>query len=137
MGIFTTSASGIKKQVIKEFGETEDYLVALKHNSMGRGLSKLLVSNLYFASDSSREFILYFNRNGIYEKEISVSDRAPFELYPWREIEDFEVKEKDRTVILNVTHRGIIYSYEADLSGGIMNGNEQRIEHLIRNNWYR
>ena len=137
MAFFTTSAGGVQKQVIKEFGENDDYLVVLKHNSIGAGLVQLFINTDLPTFDSSRESILYFNRNGIYEKEIGVSDRTPFELYPWREIEDFEVTDKDRTIILNFRYRGHNFRYEADMSGGIMNGNEKRYENLLRNHWYR
>ena len=90
----------------KKFGTADNYPVAVKHNSMFKGLLKLLLSNLLYAIDGSRTFVLYFDDTGIYEKELSLTDDVPFLLIPWREVYDFGYKDKGNKVCLNVDHLG-------------------------------
>lgn len=94
MSIFLTRNADIHHMVQKNFGKTDNYLVANKHNDVLKGLFKLLLSRLYYIFDGGRMFVLYFDNQGIHEKEISFTDNAPFLLIPWHEVRNFKVKDK-------------------------------------------
>lgn len=137
MSLFFTKKSEVVKMVEESFGPSEDYLVALKHNNPVKSGLKWLISNLYYVMDSSRTFILYFDHQGIHEKEISLSDHADFILIPWNEVEEFTIKDKGSKAILFVNHLGKTYSYSADFDGNLMRGNRERFLGLKEKNFYR
>lgn len=137
MSLFFTKKSEVVKMVEESFGPSEDYLVVLKHNNVVKSGLKLMISNLYSAMDSSRTFILYFDHQGIHEKEISLSDHADFILIPWNEVEEFTIKDKGSKAILFANHLGKTYSYSVDFDGKLMEGNRKRFLELKKKNFYR
>ena len=66
MSIFLTRNADIHHMVQKNFGKTDNYLVANKHNDVLKGLFKLLLSRLYYIFDGGRMFVLYFDNQGIH-----------------------------------------------------------------------
>lgn len=137
MGLFTTNSDDIYDFVKKEFGDTKNYLMVLKHNSVAKSIFKLAISTLYHNIDSNRIFILYFDEKGIHEKEISFSDKSAFVFIPWNEVEEFTKDEKSNKVILKVNHLGKVYAYEVPFNGKIMKGNRERYNNLKENNFIR
>ena len=137
MGLFTTNVDEIYDFVKKEFGDTKNYLMVFKHNSVAKSIFKLAIDTLYQNIDSSRNYILYFDERGIHEKELSFSDQSSFVFIPWNEIEEFIKEEKANKVILKVNHLGKFYSYEAPFHGKIMKGNKKRYHILKENNFSR
>lgn len=137
MGIFLTRNADIHHMVQKNWGKTDNYLVANKHNDCFKGLFKLLLSRLYYIFDGGRMFVLYFDNQGIHEKEISFTDNAPFLLIPWHEVRNFKVKDKRNKVYIDVDHLGKIYSYEIDFNGKLPQGNRERLMQLSEHNFYR
>lgn len=123
--------------VREKIGTADNYLVAVKHNSMLKGLLELLLSNLAYAIDSGRTFVLYFDDAGIYEKELSFTDNALFLLIPWREIYDFGYKDKGNKIYLNVNHLGKTYSYEISFNNYLLKGNRERLKQLVEHNFFR
>lgn len=111
--------------------------MAVKHNSILKGLLELLLSNLVYAIDSGRTFVLYFDDAGIYEKELSFTDNAPFLLIPCREIYDFGYKDKGNKIYLTVNHLGKTYSYEISFNNYLLKGNRERLKQLIEHNFFR
>lgn len=136
MGFLTVNNKEIETIVLEEFGNLENYLIALKHNTVGKSIAKTIISTLYRNIDSNREFILYFSENGIYEKELSFSDKAKFVLIPWNEIHDFIVEDKGDKLIIRVNHLDKNYDYEIPFDGKIMKGNRDRVLNLQDNNFY-
>lgn len=137
MGLFTIDDREIYELVREKFGETDNYLVAIKHNNLKKSIVKAIFSTLYRNIDSSREYILYFSENGIYEKEFGFSDNTNFVLIPWNEVEEFTEDRRAYKLVLNVNHLGKTYSYEIHFNGGIMKGNEERLVKLNENNYFR
>ncbi|MFL8969977.1 hypothetical protein ACKA04_08000 [Helcococcus kunzii] len=137
MGIFLTSSDELYSFVKDEFGETDNYLIAMKYNSFAKSLLKATISTIYRNMDSSRNVILYFDEKGIHEKEMSFSDKSPFVLIPWNEIEEFTEDEKWNKVILKVNHLGKVYGYEIPFNGRIMKGNKERYNILHENSYHR
>ncbi|WP_216388361.1 hypothetical protein [Arcanobacterium phocae] len=137
MGLFTTNSRDIARQVKESFGDTDSYLVVLKHNSVPKGLLKLLLSVMYFVVDSSREFILYFDEKGVHEKEFGFSDGTQFLLIPWHEIDEFSVEERRNKSIIRLTHLGKEYSYEVHYSGNVTMSNQERLQKLVAKSWHK
>lgn len=137
MGKLFTKSSDVGNMVREKFGTADNYLVAVKHNSMLKGFLEWLLSNLIYILDSSRTFVLYFDDAGIYEKELSLTDNAPFLLIPWREVYDFVDKDKGNKIYLNVNHLGKTYSYEISFNNFLLKGNRERLKQLIEHNSFR
>lgn len=137
MGKIFTTHEEVAQMVREEFGDTQNYLVALKHNNWKKSLLKLLISNIYAAVDSARQYILVFDEQGIHEKEMSFSDHADFVLIPWHEIQEFDIHPKGKKTIIEVNHLGKIYAYEVEDNEHLLKGNDERLEHLQANDFYR
>lgn len=137
MGKIFNNKTDIYNMVEENFGKSENYLVALKHNGFLKGILKLFLSRLYYVMDGCRSYVLYFDEKGMHEKEISLSDKGPFLLIPWREIKEFRVKDKGNKVYLDVNHLGKTYSYEIDFRGRLLAGNRERFLVLREHNFYR
>ena len=137
MGKFFTKSSDVCNMVREKFGTTDNYLVALKRNSVAKNLLEWWLSGLIYALDNSRTFVLYFDDKGIYEKELSLTDNAPFLLIPWREVYDFNFEDKGNKVYINVNHLGKTYSYEITFNNYLLRGNRERLQQLIAHNFRR
>lgn len=81
--------------------------------------------------------LLYFDKQGIYEADISFSDKSQFLLMPWHEITDFSYKDKGGHILLFYTHLGQKYKYEIDFNGAIMKDNRENTLSLIKKDWNR
>ncbi len=137
MGKLFTKSSDVCNMVREKFGTTDNYLVALKRNSVAKNLLEWWLSGLIYALDNSRTFVLYFDDKGIYEKELSLTDNAPFLLIPWREVYDFNFEDKGNKVYINVNHLGKTYSYEITFNNYLLRGNRERLQQLIAHNFRR
>ncbi len=135
MGILFNDSKEIDKKVEEIFGDTFNYLLAIKHNDVKKGLAKLLVSNLFYTLDSNRTFILFFDEKGVHEKEISNSTKENFLVMPWNEIESFDIKEKSNKALIELNHLGKKMAYEIPFTGKIFTKNEENIENLKSKNW--
>lgn len=82
MGFLFNNVDDFRDKIKDKFGNTDSYLFAIKNNSASKGILKLFISNLYNSMDSSRTFLLNFNEKGIYENEISTSDKNNFIFMP-------------------------------------------------------
>lgn len=130
MGLLTNDKKEIQQMVEEQFGEGKNYVLALKHNNAAESGLKLLISSLYNTLDSNRTFILVFNSKGIYEKEISTSDKSKFYLMPESEIEELTFDEKDKKGYINFRHITKNLSYEIPFTGKLFEGNRERFEKL-------
>lgn len=137
MGLLFNDKKEFSDKVEKIFGDRDKYLMVFKTNDIKTGLGKLILSNIYYAMDSSRTFILYFSPKGLYESEISNSTKRDFYLMPWNEIEEFEVEEKNNKAIISLRHLGKKVMYEVDFKGKIFEGNEDRFKELKSKDWNR
>lgn len=136
MGLLFNSSDDMDKKVSEEFGDDKSYLIVFKHNSPAKGLGKLFLSNLYNTLDNSRTYILYFDPKGVYESEISNTDKKDFLFMAWNEIEDFKLVEGNKK-ILKINHLGKVYEYEVELDGKLFKNNYKNLKELIENNWNR
>lgn len=130
MGLLTNDKKEIQQMVEEQFGEGKNYVLALKHNNAAESGLKLLISSLYNTLDSNRTFILVFNSKGIYEKEISTSDKSKFYLMPESEIEELTFDERDKKGYINFRHITKNLSYEIPFTGKLFEGNRERFEKL-------
>src|SRR5699024_11534470 len=136
MGLLFNTSDEIDKKVREKFGDDGSYLLVFKYNSPAKVLGKLLLSSVYYVFDSSRTFILYFDPKGVYESEISNSDKKDFLFMAWNEIEDFELVEGNKK-ILKINHLGKVYEYEVEMDGKLFKNNYKNLKELIDNNWNR
>lgn len=136
MGLLFNTSEDLDKKVIEKFGDNKDYLVVFKHNNQAKGFGKLLLSSVYYVFDSNRTFVLYFDLKGVYESEISNSDKKDFLFMSWNEIEDFELVEGSKK-ILKINHLGKIYQYQVELNGKLFKNNYKNLTELMENNWNR
>lgn len=136
MGILFNSQNEIRDAVYEEFNNTENYLVAIKHDDVVKNLLKLLASNLFYTIDSNRTFVINFNEDGIYEKENSNSTKRDFLLMPWSEIEDFGIIEKNNKVFIEFKHIGKDTGYEIPFNGKIFKDNGENIKKLKSKDFY-
>lgn len=137
MGLLFNTSEDMDKKVREKFGDDKSYLIVFKHNSAAKDISKwFLISGLYYTMDSSRTFILYFDPKGVYESEISNSDKKDFLFMAWNEIEDFELVEGNKK-ILKINHLGKTYEYEVELNGRLFKNNYKNLTNLMENNWNR
>lgn len=136
MGLLFNSSEDMDKKVREKFGDDKAYLLVIKHNNAAKGLGKLILSGLYYVLDSTRTFVLYFDPKGVYESEISNTDKKDFLFMAWNEIEDFELVEGNKK-ILKINHLGKVYQYEVEMDGKLFKNNYQNLTKLKENNWYR
>ncbi|MCI6659740.1 MAG: hypothetical protein SOW48_07340 [Peptoniphilaceae bacterium] len=137
MGLFTVSKDEVQKSVQQRFGDTESYLIALKHNTEKSGFLKLMISTLWAVTDGSREFILVFSEKGIYENEISLENHQDYVLIPWHEVTNFGLDERGKEAVLSVSHLGKRYGYVIPFTGSLMRENKERYENLKQADWNR
>lgn len=137
MGLLFNDEKEIKDAVYKEFKTKDNYLVAIKHDNIGKNLLKLMISDLFYTIDSTRTFVLNFNEDGIYEKEISNSMKRDFLLMPWSEVEDFEVIEKNNKVFIKFKHIVKDTGYEIPFNGKIFNDNKDNFRNLKDKNFFQ
>lgn len=137
MGKIFTTHEEVRKMVESKFGKTDNYLVVFKYNNPVKSIAKLFLNSLYAATDSARNFILYFDNQGIHEKEISFTDKSDFLLIPWNEIEDFEIKDKGNKIYLDINHLGKVYSYVIEFNDKLLKGNRERYQNLNKNHFYK
>ena len=137
MGLLFNDSEKIRKEVNDEFGANTSYLLAIKHNKPIKKGLKLLLSNLYNTYDSNRTFILIIDSKGIYEKEISVSSKTNFYLYPKNEITNFNIEEKSNKSYINFDHLGKNISYEISYVGRLFKGNKQSLEAIMKDEPYK
>lgn len=137
MGLLFNTSEDMDKKVREKFGDDKSYLIVFKHNSPAKDINKwFLIGGLYYTMDSSRTFILYFDPKGVYESEISNSDKKDFLFMAWNEIEDFELVEGNKK-ILKINHLGKTYEYEVELNGRLFKNNYKNLTNLMENNWNR
>lgn len=137
MGLLFNNLDEVRVKIKENFGNDSSYLFAIKHNSFGKGILKLFLSDVYYVMDSSRTFILNFTEKGIYEKEISNSIKGDFILMPWHEIESFDIDEKSNKAFINFSHLGKKISYEISFKGRMCEDNMNNFKSLKENNWNR
>lgn len=136
MGLLFNTSEDLDRKVKEKFGDDKAYLVVFKHNNTANRLGKLLLSSVYYVFDSNRIFLLYFDPKGVYESEISNSDKKDFLFMAWNEIEDFELVEGNKK-ILKINHLGKVYEYKVELDGKLFKNNYKNLKDLIENNWNR
>ena len=134
MGILTNSGNEIDELVRQKFGERE-YLVAFKNDTIEKNLLKLFISNFVYVMDSARSYILVFDKNGIYEKEISNELKGDFVLIPWHEIDEFNVKVGSRKAVISFLHVGKRVGYEVPLKATIYKNNPNHLQELLDKSW--
>lgn len=127
----------IREQVQTAFGDTENYLVVIKHNNWQSDIIKLLLGGVLYPMDSSRQFVLYFSPKGIYEKELGNPFIKEFVLLPWHEITDISIKPWYLHKVIRCLHLGKQLGYEVLFSGRINQDNKRNLEQLIANDWHR
>ncbi len=137
MGLFYNSAKEIREKVYDRFGDSENYLLVMKHNDVKSGLLKFIASHLYYTMDSSRTFVLYFSSKGIYEVEISNSLKKEFLLMPWNEISKFDVNTNLFMTIITFEHLGANIRYEVPFEGKLVADNKANFVKLEGNDWNR
>lgn len=136
MGLLFNTSEDLDKKVREKFGDDKDYLVVFKHNDQAKGIGKLLLSSVYYVFDSNRTFLLHFDPKGVYESEISNSDKKDFFFMAWNEIEDFELVEGSKK-ILKINQLGKVYQYQVELNGKLFKDNYKNLTELMENNWNR
>ncbi len=125
MGLLFNSKEDVKKDVEARFGQGKNFLLAIKHNGPLKSGIELLVSNVLYTYDNNRTFILVFDAKGIYEKEISNSNKTNFYLMPESEIQNFQIDKKPNKAYIHFEHLGKKVSYEIPFKGKIFKKNEK------------
>lgn len=137
MGLLFNDNEAIKKEVEEKFGKGVNYLLALKHNGPLKSTLKLILLSGFYAYDENRTFVLVFHKKGIYEKEISNSDKTDFYLYPESEIEDFSVRRESKKATIQFLHIGKTIAYEIPFRGRFFSENEDQFNQLEKADWQR
>ena len=135
MGLLFNDNEAIKKEVEEKFGAQAKYLFAMKHNGPVKSTLKLFLLDGLYAYEANRTFVLVFDKKGIYEKEISNSDKTEFYLYPESEIEEFEVHREAKKATIHFLHIGKSIAYEIPFRGRLFSENEDRFNGLEKANW--
>lgn len=135
MGLLFNDLNEVREKVSGEFGNIDNYLIAIKHNDVKNGIAKLIVSNLLYILDSNRTFIIFFDEKGIHEKEMGRSIKGDFLLMPWHEIENFEVIEKNNKAIIEMNHLGKKVGYKIPFKGKLFRDNSKNFGHLKDKEW--
>ena len=137
MGLLFNDNEAIKKEVEEKFGKGANYLLALKHNGPLKSTLKLILLSGFYAYDENRTFVLVFHKKGIYEKEISNSDKTDFYLYPESEMEDFSVRRESKKATIQFLHIGKTIAYEIPFRGRFFSENEDQFNQLEKADWQR
>lgn len=137
MGLFFNDKDELRKDIENSFGKDTNFLIAIKHNGTIKQGIKMIISNLYNTYDSNRTFLLVFDKKGIYEKEISNSDKTDFYLMPESEIENISVEEKSNKAYINFDHVGKRLSYEIPFDGRLFKDNKENFNALRSSSWQR
>lgn len=137
MGLLFNDNAAIKKEVEERFGKGTNYLLTLKHNGPVKSTLKLVLLSGFYAYDENRTFILVFDKKGIYEKEISNSNKTEFYLYPESEIEEFSVRRDAKKATIHFFHIGKSIAYEIPFRGRLFSENEDQFNGLEKENWKR
>lgn len=137
MSLFMYDMDELRSQVQEAFGDTEHYLVVVKHNNWQSDIIKLFINTLYYATDSSRQFIVYFSPKGIYEKELGTPIKSDFVLMPWHEIEELSLKPWWTHKVIRFLHLGKNMGYEVNFWGRVNKDNKANLANLVANNWRR
>ena len=136
MGILFNDNNEINEKIKNEFGNLDNHLLAIKHNGIKKGLTKLLIiGGLYYTLDSNRSFILYFSNKGIHEEEISNSVKRDFLFMPWNEISSFDIEVKSKKAIIEIVHLGKRLGYEIPFNGKIFGTNKDNLKKLEEKDW--
>lgn len=135
MGLLFNDNEAIKKEVEEKFGAQAKYLFAMKHNGPVKSTLKLFLLDGLYAYEANRTFVLVFDKKGIYEKEISNSDKKEFYLYPESEIENFEVHREAKKATIHFLHIGKSIAYEIPFRGRLFSENEDQFNGLEMANW--
>lgn len=135
MGLLFNDNEAIKKEVEEKFGAQAKYLFAMKHNGPVKSTLKLFLLDGLYAYEANRTFVLVFDKKGIFEKEISNSDKKEFYLYPESEIEKFEVHREAKKATINFLHIGKSIAYDIPFRGRFFSENEDRFNGLEKTNW--
>ena len=107
----------------------------MKHNGPVKSTLKLFLLDGLYAYEANRTFVLVFDKKGIYEKEISNSDKKEFYLYPESEIEKFEVHRETKKATIHFLHIGKSIAYEIPFRGRLFSENEDQFNGLEKANW--
>lgn len=137
MGLLFNDNEAIKKEVEEKFGAQAKYLFAMKHNGPVKSTLKLFLLDGLYAYEANRTFVPVFDKKGIYEKEISNSDKTDFYLYPESEIEKFEVDHEAKKATIHFLHIGKSIAYEIPFRGRFFSENEEQFNGLEKANWQR
>lgn len=135
MGLFFNDKDELRKDVENSFGKGRNFLIAIKHKGPIKQGIKMIISNFYNTYDSNRTFLLVFDNKGIYEKEISNSDKTDFYLMPESEIENFSVEEKSSKAYIKFEHIGKSLSYEIPFDGRLFKDNKENFNALRASSW--
>ena len=104
---------------------------------LGSDIIKLFINTLYYATDSSRQFIVYFSPKGIYEKELGTPLKSDFVLMPWHEIEELSLKPWWTYKVIRFLHLGKNMGYDVRFWGRVNKDNKANLENLVAKNWRR
>lgn len=137
MGLLFNDNEAIKKEVEEKFGAQAKYLFAMKHNGPVKSTLKLFLLDGLYAYEANRTFVLVFDKKGIYEKEISNSDKKEFYLYPESEIEKFEVHRETKKATIHFLHIGKSIAYEIPFRGRFFLENQDQFNQLEKADWQR
>lgn len=135
MGLLFNDNEAIKKEVEEKFGAQAKYLFAMKHNGPVKSTLKLFLLDGLYAYEANRTFVLVFDKKGIFEKEISNSDKKEFYLYPESEIKKFVVHREAKKATIHFLHIGKSIAYEIPFRGRFFSENEDRFNGLEKANW--
>ena len=135
MGLLFNDNEAIKKEVEEKFGAQAKYLFAMKYNGPVKSTLKLFLLDGLYAYEANRTFVLVFDKKGIFEKEISNSDKKEFYLYPESEIEKFVVHREAKKATIHFLHIGKSIAYEIPFRGRFFSENEDRFNGLEKANW--
>lgn len=125
----------IKNLLKEEFGDNKNYLLALRHDGFKRGLSKIVSANIFINREKSDLYLLYFDKKGIYKKNLTNSTEDDFKLIYWNKIDYVNLIEKAKLSILEVSNMGQIIGFEIPYDKDFYKENEENIKKLKEINW--
>ncbi|MFM1573209.1 histidine kinase [Helcococcus ovis] len=137
MGILFNKNEELRTAVKNDFSTDRDYLIVSKYNSTSKSLLKMFISNLWGIYSSSRTFILYFNVDGIYIKEISTSMKSKFNYHSWCDIKNFKSDDKGNKAIISFNYLQKEHSYEVPFDNTkYLKDNKKRYYELNEKDFY-
>lgn len=115
-----------------------NYLLVTKNRGIKEGIMKLLVNNTYNAIDGSRQYLLVFTSEAIYETKVSGLKREEitFNKYKHDEISNFNLKRKFTKYIISWQVGSKNYAYEVDKFQGIYSFIKHNFNDLQNKNFY-